>query len=140
MYQQDFPTIIMDGEQVKAESKFKDVTIEEEEEEISDIENYNEHYPKQIIKDEDAGSVFDSPEADSTKLFDEDDENKIITNEQNESTEVDRMLLIKQMSKKLLKRQRKKLSQKLINPDEGDLVNSIGKVVTEGRWVDVSDY
>ena len=56
----------MDAEQVKAESKFKDVTIEDEEEEISDIENYNEHYLKQIIKDVDA-SVFDSPEAESTK-------------------------------------------------------------------------
>ena len=69
-----------------------------------------------------------------------DDADKIITNEQNESTEVDRMLLIKTRSKKLLKRQRKKLSQKLINPDAGDLVISNGKVVTEGRWVDVSDY
>ena len=129
----------MDAEQVKDESKFKDVTFEDEEEEISDIENYNEHYPKQIIEDADA-SVFDSPEAESTKLHSEDDADKIITKEQNESTEVERMLLIKTRSKKLLKRQRKKLSQKLINPDAGDLVISNGKVVTEGRWVDVSDY
>ena len=60
MYQQDCPAIIIDGQKVNAETKVKDVTIEEEEEEISDIENYNEHYPKQIIKDADA-SVFDSP-------------------------------------------------------------------------------
>ena len=39
-----------------------------------------------------------------------------------------------------LKRQRKKLSQKFNNPEAGDLGTSIGKVVTEGRWVDVSDY
>ena len=129
----------MDGQKVNAESKFKDVTIEEEEEEISGIENYNEHYPKQIIEDADA-SVFDSPEAESTKVHAEDDADKIITHEQNESTEVDRMLLIKARSKKLLKRQKKKLSQKLGNPNAGDPVISIGKVVTEGRWVDVSDY
>ena len=129
----------MDGQEVKAESKFKDVTIEEEEEEISDIENYNEHCPKQIIEDADA-SVCDSPEAESKKLDDEDDADKIIANEQNESTEVDRMLLIKARSKKLLKRQKKKLSQKLSNSNAGDLAISIGTVVTEGRWVDVSDY
>ena len=47
MYQQDYPAIIMDGQEVETGSKFEDVTIEAEEEGISDIENYNEHYPTQ---------------------------------------------------------------------------------------------
>ena len=130
VYQQDCQTVIIGqaGSEVRAE--LEDVENNEEEEEMSDIENYNEHYPKQIIEDT---SVFNSPEAESTKLENQTDRENIESNEQDESTEVDRMLVMKTKTRKLLKSKRKKISQSMKTD------GSIGKVVTKGRWVDVSD-
>lgn len=134
VYQQDFPTlaIVNEDSDLDANTRFDETTLLEEEEEVSDIENYKEDYPDKIIED---ASEFDSQEKESKQT----DADKIVLEEQFESTEVDRMLLMKTQSKKLLKKQRKRISKGIRKPGLCDLALDVGKVVTKGRWVNVSD-
>ena len=126
----------MTSEDIESNTKLEDKTIVEDEDEISDVENYKEDYRLSIIED---SSNFDSPEAESTNIDKQIDADKIEQIEENESTEVDRMLMLKKQSKKMLKKQRKKISQKIRNPCFCDLAVDAAKVVTKGKWVNVSD-
>lgn len=58
---------------------------------------------------------------------------------ENETTEADRMTLVRKQSKVVLKRQRARLNQKLKGSCLASCVLDVALVDTRGKWVDVSD-
>merc|ERR1712130_101160 len=96
------------------------------------FESYKEDYPDRIVEEE---SGLEAPEAESTTIAAATDEA-----ERNESTEADRMQLMKKHSKRILKNQSLRLKKAVV---KNRLVDStaadIASVQVFGRWVDVSD-
>lgn len=73
-----------------------------------------------------------SPGAESTQVE--------LDEEQNESTEADRMTVVRKQSKVLLKKQTQRLNRRIKRSCLGDCVVDIAIVDIRGKWVDVSDF
>lgn len=97
-------------------------------------DSYREDYPERIIGEEDG--ALENPEAESTTI-----EQTKEQDEHNESTEADRMTLVKKHSKRLLKQQSLKIRKAVDRNKFLVGANTVDMAVVEvrGRWIDVSD-
>jgi len=140
VFLQDHATVFTsDEEEPRRFNNDTDVTMLEStraqaEDELSNenFESYKEDYPDRIVEEE---SALESPEAESTTISAAKEEA-----ERNESTEADRMQLMKKHSKRILKKQSLRLKKAVKNQSLVDSTAAdIASVQVFGRWVDVSD-
>jgi len=140
VFLQDQATVFTsDEEEPRRLNNDTDVTMLEStraqaEDELSNenFESYKEDYPDRIVEEE---SALESPEAESTTISAAKEEA-----ERNESTEADRMQLMKKHSKRILKKQSLRLKKAVKNQSLVDSTAAdIASVQVFGRWVDVSD-
>ena len=124
VYQQNYPTFMIEYEQKEAE----DAHIEDEED-VSDIEMYNEQYPKQIVED---ATDIGQPEE---KVQIEKEMEKVTEN----VGESKKFLRTKVKRRVNSKRGKCKIVTSMKRFSCVERMNPMGTIVTQGNWLNISE-